>query len=104
MWIDPRYMVSTTAPNTRSATDSALGVGAVMVMGRVSGYPVFRSSPVRLRVDLMLRIGLLGGLRVESDGHGVAAPESRRARTLLAWLALNPGKHGRSKLAGVLRP
>jgi DNA-binding SARP family transcriptional activator len=52
----------------------------------------------------MLRIGLLGGLQVEADGQEIDPPESRRARTLLAWLALHPGRHGRSKLAGVLRP
>ena len=52
----------------------------------------------------MLRIELLGGLRLEADGQPIAAPESRRARTLLAWLALHPGQHGRSRLAGVLRP
>ena len=52
----------------------------------------------------MLRIELLGGLRLEADGQPIPAPESRRARTLLAWLALHPGQHGRSQLAGVLRP
>ena len=52
----------------------------------------------------MLRIALLGGLRLEAGGTEVALPESRRARTLLAWLALHPGHHGRSTLAGVLRP
>ena len=52
----------------------------------------------------MLRIGLLGGLRLDADGAEVPLPESRRARTLLAWLALHPGRHGRSTIAGVLRP
>ena len=52
----------------------------------------------------MLRIELLGGLRLEASGQSIPSPESRRARTLLAWLALHPGRHGRSQLAGVLRP
>ena len=52
----------------------------------------------------MLRIELLGGLRLAADGESVKPPDSRRARTLLAWLALHPGRHGRSQLAGVLRP
>jgi DNA-binding SARP family transcriptional activator len=52
----------------------------------------------------MLRIALLGGLRLEADGAAIAPPESRRARALLAWLALHPGRHGRSQLAGLLRP
>jgi hypothetical protein len=39
MWIEPRYMVSTTAANTRSAIDSAVGVGVgvVIAMGRSVG-------------------------------------------------------------------
>src|SRR5215204_4135222 len=52
----------------------------------------------------MLRIGLLGGLRLDGDDRALAPPDSRPGRVLLAWLALHPGAHGRSRLAGVLRP
>jgi DNA-binding SARP family transcriptional activator len=52
----------------------------------------------------MLRIGLLGGLRLEGDDRSLTPPDSRPGRVLLAWLALHPGAHGRSRLAGVLRP
>src|SRR5829696_4784694 len=52
----------------------------------------------------MLRIGLLGGLRLDGDDRVLAPPDSRPGRVLLAWLALHPGAHGRSRLAGVLRP
>ena len=52
----------------------------------------------------MLEIRLLGGIGLEADGRAIAPPESRPGRTLLAWLALNPGPHGRSRLAGTLRP
>ncbi len=38
------------------------------------------------------------------DGTPVALPADARARELLAWLAVNPGPHSRSRLAGLLRP
>src|SRR4051794_26016608 len=52
----------------------------------------------------MLRVRLAGGLRLERDGAGIAPPRSRRARGLLAWLALRPGMHARSRLAGRFWP
>ena len=51
-----------------------------------------------------LRIALLGGLRVVSDGQGagISLP-NRKARALLAYLALPPGRtHSRGKLAALL--
>lgn len=54
--------------------------------------------------DRMLRVRLLGTMRLESDGQAVPAPSSRRGRALLAWLALHPGIHLRSELAARLRP
>ena len=47
----------------------------------------------------MLRIWLLGELRVEADGREVELPGSWRARSLLAWLAAHPGTHQRSEVA-----
>jgi DNA-binding SARP family transcriptional activator len=52
----------------------------------------------------MLRISLLGGLRLEVDGVEVAAPSSRRARLLLALLALERRSHSREVLAARLWP
>jgi DNA-binding SARP family transcriptional activator/tetratricopeptide (TPR) repeat protein len=52
----------------------------------------------------MLRVGLLGGLRVELDAVPVELPEGRRARSLLAWLALHPGMHPRARLAARFWP
>ena len=44
----------------------------------------------------MLRIWLLGLLRLEVDGVEVAPPSSRRARLLLAMLALERRPHSRA--------
>jgi DNA-binding SARP family transcriptional activator len=52
----------------------------------------------------MLRIRLLGSLQVELDGVPLAPPEGRRARSLLAWLALHPGMHPRARLAARFWP
>ncbi len=52
----------------------------------------------------MLEVRVLGGLGAVVDGVPVALPADARARELLAWLALNPGLHSRSALAGRLRP
>ena len=41
---------------------------------------------------------------LEHEGLALPLPESARARTLLAWLAVNRGMHSRSRLAGLLRP
>ncbi|WP_217923314.1 ATP-binding protein [Miltoncostaea oceani] len=52
----------------------------------------------------MLRIRLVGELRVELDGRGLPALASRRARSLLAWLAYHPGLHPRTRVASVFWP
>jgi DNA-binding SARP family transcriptional activator len=52
----------------------------------------------------MLRVRLAGGLRLALDGREIAPPPSRRARALLAWLALRPGNHPRGELAGRFWP
>lgn len=46
----------------------------------------------------------MGELEIECDGRKVVLPNSRRARLLLAWLALHPGRHTRSRLAALLWP
>src|SRR5256885_15178395 len=52
----------------------------------------------------MLRVWLLGPMRVERDGVPIEAPPSRRAWALLAWLALHPGEHARNELAARFWP
>jgi DNA-binding SARP family transcriptional activator len=52
----------------------------------------------------MLRIWLLGVVRLEVDGVQVAPPSSRRARLLLAMLAVERQPHSREALAARLWP
>ena len=52
----------------------------------------------------MLRVRLLGELALEFDGEELPLPRGRPGRTLLAWLALHPGMHARSRLAARLWP
>jgi DNA-binding SARP family transcriptional activator len=52
----------------------------------------------------MLRIWLVGEVRVEVDGRRRDTIASRRARSLLAWLAYHPGLHPRSRVAAVFWP
>src|SRR3954469_9248635 len=52
----------------------------------------------------MVRVRLLGSLAIEVDGSAVDPPPSRRAQALLGWLALHPGAHARSTLAGRFWP
>ena len=52
----------------------------------------------------MLRIRLVGELGLELDGRRIDPPASRRARSLLAWLAYYPGLHPRTRVAAVFWP
>ena len=52
----------------------------------------------------MLRVRLLGDLALEIDGSAVELPASRRARSLLGWLALDRRMHPRSRLASRFWP
>ncbi len=52
----------------------------------------------------MLRVCILGELQLELNGQPLALPRRRPARVLLAWLALHPGMHARSTVAGRLWP
>jgi DNA-binding SARP family transcriptional activator len=52
----------------------------------------------------MLRVRVLGELVVESSGRPVELTGSWRARSLLAWLALNPGSHPRGDVAARFWP
>jgi DNA-binding SARP family transcriptional activator len=52
----------------------------------------------------VLEVRLLRGLSAAVDGRPVELPADARARELLARLALSPGPHPRSALAGRLRP
>jgi DNA-binding SARP family transcriptional activator/tetratricopeptide (TPR) repeat protein len=52
----------------------------------------------------MLHVRLLGELQADVDGVAVEPPASRRAWSLLAWLALHPGDHSRGALAARFWP
>jgi DNA-binding SARP family transcriptional activator len=52
----------------------------------------------------MLRVRLIGEMALEVDGSGIPPPASRRARSLLAWLALHPGLQPRGDLAARFWP
>jgi DNA-binding SARP family transcriptional activator/pimeloyl-ACP methyl ester carboxylesterase len=52
----------------------------------------------------VLSVRLFGRLALECDGAAVPLPGSRRARGLLAWLALHPGRHPRAALAAQFWP
>jgi DNA-binding SARP family transcriptional activator len=52
----------------------------------------------------MVHVRLLGELDVEAGGSRIEPPASRRAWSLLAWLALHPGEHPRSAVAAAFWP
>src|SRR5881227_3226747 len=52
----------------------------------------------------MLEVRLAGGLELRADGAEVPPPASKRARSLLAYLALNPGPHARAQVAARFWP
>src|SRR6266511_2136006 len=49
-------------------------------------------------------VRVLGDLALEVGGRDSSAISSHRARSLLAWLAVHPGLHPRSRVAGVFWP
>ena len=52
----------------------------------------------------MVRVCLLGRLELAADDGPLELPARAPARSLLAWLALHPGRHARSTVAGTLWP
>src|SRR3954453_17772123 len=52
----------------------------------------------------MVRVELLGELTVRAGGRTIEPPRSRRAWSLLAWLALHPGEHPRGAVAARFWP
>jgi DNA-binding SARP family transcriptional activator len=52
----------------------------------------------------MLRVRLVGELRIDVGGQSLGPIASSRARSLLAWLAYHPGLHPRSRVAAVFWP
>jgi DNA-binding SARP family transcriptional activator len=52
----------------------------------------------------MLRVRVFGGLALETDGAALDPPASRRARELLGFLALHPGRHARAAVAARFWP
>jgi len=63
---------------------------------------LLRDCSTTLSHQVLIRV--LGGLSATVAGSPVALPADARARELLAYLAVNPGPHARSRLAGLLRP
>ncbi|MFI6095096.1 ATP-binding protein [Lentzea sp. NPDC051213] len=51
-----------------------------------------------------LAVRLFGGFEVVADGTPVVLPRQRKACELLAWLAVHPGQHSRSRLAARFWP
>jgi DNA-binding SARP family transcriptional activator len=51
-----------------------------------------------------VRVRVLGELALEVDGRPLDPIASRRARSLLGWLAVHPGLHPRGRVAGVFWP
>ncbi len=52
----------------------------------------------------MLEIQVIGELEVRLAGAKAELPAGRRVRALLGWLAVHPGRHPRSRLAGQFWP
>src|SRR3954447_3196327 len=52
----------------------------------------------------MLEVRLAGGLELRADGAELAPPASKRARAVLAYLAINPGPQPRGRLAARFWP
>jgi DNA-binding SARP family transcriptional activator/pimeloyl-ACP methyl ester carboxylesterase/class 3 adenylate cyclase len=52
----------------------------------------------------MLSVSVLGELSLEADGRPLDQIASRRARSLLGWLAVHPGMHPRARVASVFWP
>src|SRR6185312_14000442 len=52
----------------------------------------------------MLEVRLAGGLALRADEDDIAPPASKRARAVLAYLALNPGPQHRGRLAARFWP
>ena len=52
----------------------------------------------------MLEVRVIGELDIRLDGITGELPPSRRVRALLGWLAIHPGRHSRSRLAGLFWP
>ena len=54
--------------------------------------------------NAMLEIQVIGELEVRLAGATAELPAGRRVRALLGWLAVHPGRHPRSRLAGQFWP
>ena len=86
----------------------ARGWGGLLIAMRKQSHEVVsgtRNQRERgLGSSAMLRVRLLGQLAIELDGTDVEPPSSRRARALLAWVALDRRVHSRSELAARFWP
>jgi DNA-binding SARP family transcriptional activator/tetratricopeptide (TPR) repeat protein len=61
-------------------------------------------QPATTTVAHVLEVRLAGGLGLRADGAELAPPASKRARAVLAYLALNPGPQPRGRLAARFWP
>src|SRR3954467_13042016 len=52
----------------------------------------------------MLRVQVIGPLAIELNGLAIEPRANRREWSLLAWLALNPGRHSRGQVAARFWP
>src|SRR3984885_14043869 len=72
---------------------------------RDSGAAVRRSGHSAAKMTrAMLEIQVIGELEVRLAGAKAELPAGRRVRALLGWLAIHPGRHHRSRLAGQFWP
>jgi DNA-binding SARP family transcriptional activator len=67
-------------------------------------WPSRGGRPAPTLTTAMLEIRVIGELEIHVAGKTAQLPPSRRARALLAWLAVHPGRHARSRLAGLFWP
>ena len=67
-------------------------------------WPWRGGRPAPTLTAAMLEIRVIGELEIHVAGKTAQLPPSRRARALLGWLAIHPGRHARSRLAGLFWP
>lgn len=60
--------------------------------------------PTAVTLPWMVRVFVLGELRLEVDGRVLDRIASHRARSLLGWLAVHPALHPRARVAAVFWP
>src|SRR5262249_15199400 len=90
--------LSCDAPSSSSLWGSSVGAACGCERGRGRG----KSAGVMPVSTRGVEIRLLGPLTVRRDGVDVTLPAARKARALLAFLAVSPGAVTRSRLCEML--